>query len=80
LVLSSAQLLVSPPASGDDGRTPQQKDLWEKTHARIGKILPGFLEDFVAQPEAPAPPKAQVQAADPVAHAEQEKKKEKAAV
>ena len=50
LVLSSANLLVPPPA-GEDKRTAQQIDLWEKSHARIGRILPGFLEDFVAQSE-----------------------------
>jgi hypothetical protein len=53
-VLSSANLLVPPPA-GEDKRTAQQVDLWEKSHARIGRILPGFLEDFVAQ-SAPAAP------------------------
>jgi brefeldin A-resistance guanine nucleotide exchange factor 1 len=52
LVLSSAQLLVPPPA-GEDKRTAQQVDLWEKSHARIGRILPGFLEDFVAQQPEP---------------------------
>ena len=53
LVLSSANLLVPPP-TGEDKRTAQQVDLWGKSHARIGRILPGFLEDFVAQ-SGPAP-------------------------
>lgn len=50
LVLNSAQLLVPPPTSGDDTRTDLQREIWDKSHLRIGKILPGFLEDFVAQP------------------------------
>lgn len=51
---------MPPPSSGDDGRSPQQVDLWEKSHARIGRILPGFLEDFVAQ--QPEPPVSAVSA------------------
>lgn len=46
--MNSAQLLVPPP-NGQDSRSDLQKELWEKSHLRIGKILPGFLEDFVAQ-------------------------------
>lgn len=62
LVLSSANLLVPPP-TGEDKRTAQQVDFWEKSHARIGRILPGFLEDFVAQSE-PALPAATVVTTD----------------
>jgi brefeldin A-resistance guanine nucleotide exchange factor 1 len=75
LVLSSAQLLVPPPTSGDDGRTPQQVDLWEKSHARIGRILPGFLEDFVAQ--QPEPPVSAVSATAPTPTAEVPKEETK---
>lgn len=65
LVLNSAQLLVPPPASGDDSRSPLQKEIWDKSHLRIGKILPGFLEDFVAGPEpTAAPTSAQTGAAE----------------
>jgi brefeldin A-resistance guanine nucleotide exchange factor 1 len=62
LVLSSAQLLVPPSASGSDNRSAQQKDLWEMSHNRISKILPGFLEEnFVPQPQqAPSNPPPQV--------------------
>lgn len=43
-------------------------DLWEKSHARIGRILPGFLEDFVAQ--QPEPPVSAVSATGPTPTAE----------
>jgi hypothetical protein len=69
---------VPPPTAGDDGRTPQQKDLWGKSHARIGKILPGFLEDFVAQPEAPAPVPAAPAAAGPTSQVETREEEKKA--
>lgn len=57
LVLNSSQLLIPPPASGSqDERTDLQKEIWDKSHLRIGKILPGFLEDFVASPGPRAAP------------------------
>ena len=54
LVMNSAQLLVPPP-SGQDTRSDLPKEVWDKSHLRIAKILPGFLEDFVAQSEPVAP-------------------------
>lgn len=72
LVLSSAQLLVPPQTSGDDDRTPQQVDLWEKSHARIGRILPGFLEDFVAQQSEPPVSAVSASAPTPAADSKEE--------
>jgi hypothetical protein len=52
--MNSAHLLVAPP-NGQDARSDLQKEVWEKSHLRIQKILPGFLEDFVAQSEQAVP-------------------------
>nr|ODN87173.1 Sec7 domain-containing protein [Cryptococcus depauperatus CBS 7841] len=45
LVMYSSKLLMPPSLSPDtDVRTPEQKELWEKSAERIERVLPGFLQ------------------------------------
>ncbi|WVQ85543.1 hypothetical protein IAT38_007709 [Cryptococcus sp. DSM 104549] len=59
LVMHSSNLLLPPPAPGNeaaDTRTPEQKDLWAQSAERIERVLPGFLKDAIPAPEVAAPP------------------------
>ncbi|WVW82243.1 hypothetical protein I302_104249 [Kwoniella bestiolae CBS 10118] len=61
LVMHSSNLLVPRPAQGTtDTRSPEQKELWNKSVERIERILPGFLSEAI-----PAPPPAPVTAPAP---------------
>ncbi|WVF70575.1 hypothetical protein IAT40_005367 [Kwoniella sp. CBS 6097] len=69
LVMNSSNLLVPPPEGGQDTRTPEQKELWDKGAERIERVLPGFLADAIPRPGAPgsaAPPLSQAPAQHPL--------------
>ncbi|OCF55504.1 Sec7 domain-containing protein [Kwoniella mangroviensis CBS 10435] len=58
LVMHSSNLLVPPPATGtEDTRTPEQRELWDKSVERIERVLPGFLDEAIPPP-TPAPASA----------------------
>lgn len=50
LVMNATDILV-PPSPGDH-RTDQQRALWDATHERVERFLPGFLAEVVPTPEA----------------------------
>ena len=45
--MHSSNLLLAPPSSGLDSRTPDQKDLWAGSAGRIERVLPGFLAEAI---------------------------------
>ena len=62
LVMNAADILVPPPSAGEDRRTERQRALWDATHERIERFLPGFLPEVVPAPPPPTPPQAPVAA------------------
>jgi brefeldin A-resistance guanine nucleotide exchange factor 1 len=58
LVMSSGGYVCPPPAAGEeDERTDVQKKLWMETVERLGKFLPGLMEE-IFPPPPPLPPPA----------------------
>ena len=56
LVMNASDLLV---AQGVPDRTERQRQLWDATHERMERFLPGFLDEIIApvpQPEPIPPP------------------------
>lgn len=56
LVMNAMGILVPPSSSPAEKQTERQKELWEATHERIERFLPGFLDDVIPSP--PPPPVA----------------------
>lgn len=56
--MNASDLLV---AQGVPDRTERQQQLWDATHERMERFLPGFLDEIVPpiEPPAPIPPSAQ---------------------
>ncbi|KAI0637119.1 Sec7-domain-containing protein [Trametes polyzona] len=55
LVMNATGLLV-PPTLPEDTRDERQASLWDATHERIERFLPGFLDDIIPTPPPPPPP------------------------
>ncbi|KAH8117228.1 Sec7-domain-containing protein [Phellopilus nigrolimitatus] len=51
LVMNTTDILVPP--SANDQRDERQKELWNATHERIERFLPGFLDDVIPSPPSP---------------------------
>jgi brefeldin A-resistance guanine nucleotide exchange factor 1 len=49
LVMHAAQILVPPPAEGDDTRDARQRTLWTATNERVERFLPGFIASVIPQ-------------------------------
>jgi len=52
LVMNASDVLV---AQGVPNRTERQQQLWDATHERMERFLPGFLEEIIPPEEQPAP-------------------------
>ena len=53
LVMNAMDILVPPPTP--DTRDQRAKDIWNATHERIERFLPGFLDEVVPTPPPPPP-------------------------
>ncbi len=72
LVMNSSHLLLSPPTSGSDPRTNDQKELWVSSAGRIERVLPGFLAEAIPSPAGKAEVEVELEAeAKPAAVAAQ---------
>ena len=49
----NAMDILVPPAPADT-RSERQKELWQATHERIERFLPGFLDEVLPSPPPPA--------------------------
>ncbi|KAF8184945.1 Sec7-domain-containing protein [Mycena galopus ATCC 62051] len=47
LVMHAAQILVPPPAEGDDTRNDRQRTMWIATNERVERFLPGFIASVI---------------------------------
>ena len=51
LVMNTTGMLVPP--SSNDQRTQLQKSLWDVTHERVERFLPGFMNEVLPSPSQP---------------------------
>jgi len=51
LVMHSSGVVIPPPASEPDTRTPEQRELWAASAPRIERMVPGFLAEAMLPPQ-----------------------------